>query len=532
MAEAVVARAWLVAALFHARAEFVSEDVTEHDCFNSSNSCIDVFWKEGLRDDLPYLMKEDELSVSSFDENMLVPWSTLGSTTTLVLWVGGGVLPSSPNLWSLLCYLLQAVLVVAVLVPAGAIGCRKPVPKIEQVWSCPHRESVDAIVAWVDPSDPSWQAAKQQRAGLASADCSAEDALRFQPAAAADLEVELCLEFCLRNGPAFRRVHVVTMRPQVPPCLQRNKVLRAAVESGTICVVFHDHFMPKEVLPTFNSHAIESCLHYINGLAENFLYFNDDFFVTRAVRSSQFFHGGRIVVRGTWCTLREEWSKPHNLHREGRRTLRHNIKNRLFLPIHQATPMTRSLMAAAEAYMPNAWAASRTPFRDPSNVVPVMAAVNVAIATGQAVNLRDDVITQRYVDHKRPWPADAPLPHLLCVNDISDEAVLRRSVAEVREKARRAASVAADAGPRAVAHGRPWQRPPPITVARKPMEVRPVGFDCRDDLTLAPLVAGPACAEFLDSPTLWCRKVSPKAAAPRTRMLGTLKTGRTSGRLH
>jgi hypothetical protein len=43
------------------------------------------------------------------------------------------------------------------------------------------------------------------------------------------------------------------------------------------------------VLPTFNSHAIESRLHRIEGLSEHFLYFNDDMMLGRPVLPTTFF---------------------------------------------------------------------------------------------------------------------------------------------------------------------------------------------------------------------------------------------------
>ncbi len=42
-------------------------------------------------------------------------------------------------------------------------------------------------------------------------------------------------------------------------------------------------------LPTFNSHAIESRLHHIDGLAEHFVYFNDDIVVVRPLQPQDFF---------------------------------------------------------------------------------------------------------------------------------------------------------------------------------------------------------------------------------------------------
>ncbi|MQT05573.1 stealth conserved region 3 domain-containing protein, partial [Streptomyces jumonjinensis] len=49
------------------------------------------------------------------------------------------------------------------------------------------------------------------------------------------------------------------------------------------------------VLPTFNSHAIESQLHHIKGLSEHFLYFNDDMFLGRPVTPQDFFHSNGLT---------------------------------------------------------------------------------------------------------------------------------------------------------------------------------------------------------------------------------------------
>jgi hypothetical protein len=54
-------------------------------------------------------------------------------------------------------------------------------------------------------------------------------------------------------------------------------------------VVPHEEILEPECLPTFNSHAIESALHRIDGLAEHYLYLNDDFFFGRGCHPSTFF---------------------------------------------------------------------------------------------------------------------------------------------------------------------------------------------------------------------------------------------------
>lgn len=48
--------------------------------------------------------------------------------------------------------------------------------------------------------------------------------------------------------------------------------------------VFHDQFIPKKYLPTFSSTVIETFLHYIPGLSENFIYMNDDVYINRPMK--------------------------------------------------------------------------------------------------------------------------------------------------------------------------------------------------------------------------------------------------------
>lgn len=58
-------------------------------------------------------------------------------------------------------------------------------------------------------------------------------------------------------------------------------------------VVNHKDFIPEKYLPTFSSHAIELNLHRIKGLAEQFVYFNDDIFLTSYVRPEDFFKNSK-----------------------------------------------------------------------------------------------------------------------------------------------------------------------------------------------------------------------------------------------
>ena len=63
------------------------------------------------------------------------------------------------------------------------------------------------------------------------------------------------------------------MDKQVPPAIDPDSAERYNVRLVDHREIFRGH---KELLPTFNSLAIESMVWRIKGLAERFLYFNDD----------------------------------------------------------------------------------------------------------------------------------------------------------------------------------------------------------------------------------------------------------------
>lgn len=63
-------------------------------------------------------------------------------------------------------------------------------------------------------------------------------------------------------------------------------------ENPKLTVVKHTDFIPSEYLPTFNANPIELNIHRITGLSEQFVLFNDDFFLTAPVQPEDFFRNG------------------------------------------------------------------------------------------------------------------------------------------------------------------------------------------------------------------------------------------------
>lgn len=142
---------------------------------------------------------------------------------------------------------------------------------------------IDIVYTWVDGSDPAWREQREQWTGKHSA--AATDATLESRFTSRD-ELLFSLRSVHRNAGWVRRIFVVTAG-QRPAWL---------VEDDRLRVVDHSEIFPAEWLPTFNSHSIESRLHHVPGLAEHFLYFNDDFFLGEPVAPTDFFTGNGLPI--------------------------------------------------------------------------------------------------------------------------------------------------------------------------------------------------------------------------------------------
>lgn len=137
---------------------------------------------------------------------------------------------------------------------------------------------IDLVYTWVDSSDQQWLDKKQEY--------SPKNTLHDESTSAARYLNRDELKYSLRSvwmyAPWIRNIYIVT-DDQVPSWL--NDTYDSSIKVIPHSKVFHD----KSALPTFNSHAIESQLHHIEGLAEHFIYLNDDMLFGRPVVPSQFF---------------------------------------------------------------------------------------------------------------------------------------------------------------------------------------------------------------------------------------------------
>ena len=68
------------------------------------------------------------------------------------------------------------------------------------------------------------------------------------------------------------------------------------IDVSEVNVVYHKEIIPEKYLPTFNSCTIEMFLHKIPGLSEEFIYFNDDTFVIKPMKKTDFFVDDKPVL--------------------------------------------------------------------------------------------------------------------------------------------------------------------------------------------------------------------------------------------
>lgn len=142
-----------------------------------------------------------------------------------------------------------------------------------------YKDPIDIVFTWVSDSDPEWLYNKN----------------RFSETPIGELNTRFYdyeqLRYALRSVAYYakfiRNIYIVTDN-QVPYWLDTNHAQIHIIDHKTI-------FEDPSVLPVFNSVAIESWIHKIPGLSENFIYANDDYFFGSPVTKSHFIHPNGIA---------------------------------------------------------------------------------------------------------------------------------------------------------------------------------------------------------------------------------------------
>ena len=141
-------------------------------------------------------------------------------------------------------------------------------------------EKIDFVITWVDGSDPVWLAERAKYV-------SDSDTKRKDVAGSARYHDNGLLQYLFRGiekfTPWVNKVHFVTYG-HLPAWLNTG--------CEKLRVVNHRDFLPENALPTFSSVPLNLNLHRIPGIADRFVYFNDDMFLVSPCGPEVFFKDG------------------------------------------------------------------------------------------------------------------------------------------------------------------------------------------------------------------------------------------------
>lgn len=184
---------------------------------------------------------------------------------------------------------------------------------------------MDIVITYVNGLDPEWRRDYEQHTN--------------QPVLEKRFRDWGTLPYLFRgiaeNMSFVRKVHlVVSQESQVPKWINRDEVH----------IVFHKDIIPAEFLPTFNCNPIETYLHRIPGLDEEYLYFNDDIFPMLKCAKSDFFKDGKCFLGMSHHLF--AWDMFKKICRNSDRLARQLLGRRHSLcflrPQHICTPMFKS----------------------------------------------------------------------------------------------------------------------------------------------------------------------------------------------
>lgn len=296
---------------------------------------------------------------------------------------------------------------------------------------------IDVVITWVDGKDTVRnrlrEEYKRRQDGIDEHAASPRRYVNHD-------ELKYLLRGIDRYMPWVHRIHVVGSDQAPPAWLMPNEALgfefaiatRERAGGKPVLRWVNDRtILGQEFLPTFNSHALEGSIQRLPDLAEHFVYFCDDMFVTRAVEASGLFgHDGKPRMCAAPRKTPYRWVS--GVHAQSWRKIWSELSRRYpgrdkWMNGHVATPLTRQLMIDTEEFWGGEWGATRAnKFRSGSDVQPVGAAavygqVNDRVEknaelVGRFVIFRD----WHCLNRANMALALAARPHLLCVNDDLD----------------------------------------------------------------------------------------------------------------
>lgn len=142
---------------------------------------------------------------------------------------------------------------------------------------------VDLVFTWVNSDDEDWKEMYHQYKPIEGSDATSTSRFFSRD------ELKYALRSWEKYGSFIRKIFIVS-NCKPPKWFDEN--------NSKITWVYHQEIIPESALPTFSSHAIESCLHKIPNLSKYFIYCNDDILLVKPLTVSTFYyHNGIAKLR-------------------------------------------------------------------------------------------------------------------------------------------------------------------------------------------------------------------------------------------
>lgn len=225
---------------------------------------------------------------------------------------------------------------------------------------------VDVVYTWVNHADSDWRELYRHATGSEYGSARGDDASSLDRFVSRD-ELRYSLRSIAEFAPWVRKIHIVTNC--APPDWLKT-------DHPRLNWVRHEDVFPASALPTFNSHAIEARLQHVPGLAEHFIYFNDDVLLARATTRDDFFLSNGVtrsfmeeygVVLGSISTAEPDYM---NAARNGQALIGEKF-GRTPTVLHKHTPhvLNRDVLLEMEAVFDEAYSRTvHSQFRSMSDI--------------------------------------------------------------------------------------------------------------------------------------------------------------------
>jgi Stealth protein CR2, conserved region 2/Stealth protein CR1, conserved region 1 len=324
------------------------------------------------------------------------------------------------------------------------------------------RDAVDAVVAWVDGGDPKHRAKRNRYLADSSGNREPERVASNERRFSDNDEIRYCLRSIRNYAPWVRTIWLVT-DDQVPAAIDRQRA-----EQENVRIVDHREIFRgyEQLLPTFNSYAIETMLWRIDGLADRFLYFNDDMMLLGPVEPMDFFpRGGKVTLRGRWSSWNQELERGNTFFGGtkllGAEMLGYSSEH-FFSSGHLVYPLLRPAMEELfEEFTPAFLANAGYRFRDRKQFWPVSAHDHLLLKSDRARVIKPSNsahFSVRYCQDASPKALEARLKQLgdgtmrfACINYL--EAIIDKVPGAMRY-------LSEATGPSAPFENAPVERPP------------------------------------------------------------------------